>query len=254
MIRLFSKSIKFLWMGVALTFLFVALLIYTGDAPFSIVVVVTGLWISWFGAQYSAISAHQKLLAILYTEKNPARFLTEYPPLLKRCRKASKLEAAMRAHLGNALVAQGDFDAALPYFTADNESTETVLMQTENRCSCYLYQENRTAADAELGKMDGMLANSKRRLQLRTEESRHMLGIRRTLLDGLILNEDITFLRDVVAHTNKPLHRSSTRFLLAKVYLLRNQTDAAHGLLHSIVDDGGDIWVVKQAQNMLEQN
>lgn len=251
MIRLFPKSQKFLWTGLALTLLFAALLIYTGDAPFSIVVIVAGVWISWFGAQYSAISAHQRMLAILYTDKKPTLFLANYPALLKRCHKGSKLEAAIRAHIGNALVAQGSFEEALPYFTAENQSTETVLMQTENRCSCHLYQENRTESDAELTKMDTMLANSNRRLQLRTEESRHMLGIRRTLLDGLILNEDIAFLREVVAHTNKPLHRSATRFLLSKVYLLRNQTDAARGLLRSIVEDGGEIWIVKQAQQML---
>ena len=41
---------------------------------------------AWFVAYFSAVAQHQRVLAILYNDADPDRFIPEYMPLLARAR------------------------------------------------------------------------------------------------------------------------------------------------------------------------
>ena len=107
MIRLFPKAQKILVFGILGTAAVTAMMIAAGEYSFAIFTVIAGLWVSWLACLYSAIGAHRKLLNILYEKMQPSAFMDAYGPLLKKAQAGSAMEAAMRAHMGNALAATG---------------------------------------------------------------------------------------------------------------------------------------------------
>lgn len=253
MIRLFPKSIKFIAMTLTVAAILATLFAtLSHDLPFAILILFVGGWIAFLGGQYQAITSHQKLLQILYNERDPDRFLAVYRPLADRCSPQTKLGSAMRAQIGNALIAKGEFAQAFPCFEGGSDSPDTRIMQAQNRCTCFLYQGDTGGAQRELTALDPLLAQAKPRQRQLYSEGCRMLRVWLSFECNKLKPDDLQWLRTESACTNKPLHRSTTRLLLARIYRAQGDLNLARNLAQNIVDDGGHIWAVEQAKLLLE--
>lgn len=252
MIRMFPKSRHFLLRGIVVTILLVILFsVLLHDVPLAVLSAVIGLSVSWLGSQYVAISSHQKLLEILYKQMDPDTFLEAYTPLLEKCKPGSKLEAAVRAQIGNGYSAKGAFEKALTFFTSENCHISVRLMQAQNRCSCYLNMEDIPHAQEELDKLDALIAESPQKLQSYARTSCRMFSIHLNHLKGIEQPEDTVWLREESATTNKPLHRSTTRLLLAKIYRMQGKDEISTNMLRSIADESGKTWITPHVRSLL---
>ena len=254
MIRLFSNAVRFFVIALAATVVLTVFFLFGSPNPaFSVFIVIAGVWVSWFGALYIAVGANQKLLAILYNEMRPDEFIERYTPLLSRCRKGSTWEAVLRAHIGNAYAAKGEFNGALEWFTGGSGTPVNLAMQAQDRGGCDLWKGDLPAAEREIAALKGLLPqirNQHRRME--NELACKLLEVRlRFREDGTLNEKDTAFLRQESAVTNKPLHKAALRLELARVYLAQNQMYLARDLLQNIVEDGGDIWCRREAEAIL---
>ena len=218
MIRLFDRPRQILFLGAAVTVAVTVMMIAAGERAFAIFVAITGMWVSWYACLSGAIRRHNRLLSILYDDLEPVRFMEEYRPLLGKAAGGSAMEAAMRAHLGNALAARGMYEEALSWYESGCKKSDVALMQHENRCRC-LFELGRTnALQEEMTRWKALLPQVKKARRETSLHSMELLEIRRRVRQGRTSGEDQLFVQREQQGTNKRLHRCEMSLLLAGIY------------------------------------
>ena len=253
MIRLFQRAQKILIFGILATSAVTAMMLMAGEYAFAIFTVIAGLWVSWLACMYSAIGAHQKLLSILYDKMQPSAFMDAYGPIIKKVQKGSAMEAAMRAHMGNALAAMGDYREALPWYESACARADVRLMQAENRCRCYLALNDMPRLKNEEAEWDKCLGEVKPARRAASQKARQVLKIRCRLNEGTADTSDQIAIQEEKQNTNKRLHRVEMSLLLAKIYRLLGFHYAAVQELTALTALNPELECSREARILLEE-
>lgn len=251
MIRLFPKAQKILFFGLAASLFVTGMMIVMGEGAFAIFTAITGCWASWFCALYSAISAHGKQLNVLYDELKPEEFRQNYAPLLERAKAGSAMEAAMRAHIGNALASEGRYEEALSWYTSDSQRSDVRLMQLENRCRCLLALGETEKLRKETEAWQSLIEKVKKS---RAEVSRRtlaLLQIREKVETGKADTNDQIAIQQEQRGTNKRLHRAEMSLLLAKIYRILGFLEAERQELEGLSKLNPELICCREAKELL---
>lgn len=250
MLRLYPTYQKYLVAGVGLSILLSVLAFALLHNPVLAVLLLLGCGLSWLGAQYGAVSQYQKDIFTLYAGLQPDEFLQRLQAVLPRCKPGSPLEAAIRAQVGNGYIAKGEFQQALEWFTSQNQSEDVLLMQAQNRCSCYLWMGDEAAARRELARMEELMAKRPAKKQQADGQALRLAKVHLAYLQGTVSGDDMYWLRGESSRANY-LHQATTRLLLARIYKMQGEKELAQNLLKAVAERGGDIWAVRQARQLL---
>ena len=254
MIRLFDRPRQILFLGAAVSVAVTAMMIAAGERAFAIFVAITGLWVSWLACLSNAIRRHNRLLNILYDDLEPGHFMEEYKPLLGKAAPGSAMEAAMRAHVGNALVAKGMYEEALNWYESDCKRNDVVLMQHENRSRCLLELDRRNELQEEMTRWRALLSQIKKARRESSLHSMELLEIRQRVQQGRISDEDQLFVQREQQGTNKRLHRCEMSLLLAEIYRLLDYQVAMRQELEALASLNEELACSRRAKERLCKN
>ena len=175
-----------------------------------------------------------------------------YKPLLEKVRAGSSMEAAMRAHLGNALAAQGKYEEALAWYRTVTDKKDAVLMQLENRCRCLFELDRGQELQQETEKWKALLPDVKKRRQNSSLRAMKLLEIRQRVKAGRTNSADQLFVQQEMQETNKRLHRCEMSLLIAQIYELLHFKEAEKQELESLSGLSQELVCCRKAREMLE--
>ena len=267
MLQLFPafKKKMLLNTGIWIAFLAVSIILYpTVPTIVVLLAAVLGTLFFIFIQYMNAVTAHNRLLNVLYNEMDVDRFLKQYEPLLNVRVKNNQLYLMVRLHLSNAYVAQGRFEDAMALLQATEVKQDkpdkmelTRFAIASNLCYC---AEQMNDLDAAQTHLDALLKSKKalEDLQKNKPEKKRMTfstALNEQCMQFLKTGKaDIEFLRNQVqANNNQQLHRVTTSLWIARAYLAENNRREAEKLLKRIVELAPSLYPGKAAREILDQ-
>lgn len=190
-----------------------------------------------FIAYFTAVSLHQKLLAILYNDADPKRFITAYTPLLARPKLSSMMILTLKAHLANAHANLGQTKAALKLLDETEMPSGKQMMDAElliagNRLSYYLLAEDIKNAKKACDALDALIKKYQsegKKLNQSYLRSQKLYHIHLDILQAKPLNESPLYQELQVGSNN--LHRVGVQYQLGRLYLEKGDLDTAMSYL-----------------------
>ena len=248
-----------LWLG----FLALLILLYPEIPPMLLLLAgLVGVGVVMFMQYGCAITAHSRLLNLLYNELNAESFITQYAPLLNIPVKNAQLHLMLRLHMSNAYCALGRFDEAMELLAATKplpaSKEQTTLFRfsiASNLCYC-AQQKNDLAAARKY--LDELLA-----FKAQLEKLQESKPAKKRMTFSTVLNEqcmkfletgkaDVEYLKSQVQGNNtQQLHRIVTSLWIARVYLAENNRREAQKLLERIVELAPDLYPGQRAKELL---
>lgn len=244
--------------GGAVTFIFTAVLLITGNMIPAILLFVFGLIASRFLSEYKALKQHQKLLSILYYQKNPVQFISVYEPLLQNPKLRDNIRFTMQSHLVNAYITSGSFDKALekldnmPAFPTNSEAFGRSLI-IGNRCLICCHQEDLEKAQEaynEFVKFGESITKKQQRFSY--IESKTILTIRIKMLKGKCSKQDALDLRERLAKQIPPLQKAELQYLLGRVYQVLKEHALAQNALKEAASAGDQLFAARKAAELVK--
>lgn len=216
------------------------------------------LGIARLRAMMTAQEEHLRLLAILYSELEPHRFIEQYEPICNG-KMSDECRRAMTAHLANGYAYGGDSPKALELISSlpmpqGKKELGTRLLIAGNRCTYHLLAQDAAAAREEHSEMVRLLEQAKaekRKISPNYERTRQMNELQLNLLENKPV--DVSILREELTSRSNRLHKALCRYLLAWSYAQAGKRTEARGVLKEVLCLKGSVILLQQARELDER-
>lgn len=239
MILLFSPCKAWLIGCETLVLLFVMTRIYDGASISSVLLLFAlGSLLSFFGVSLYATAQHHRLLLVLYSLQRPADFIRMYEPLLEIRRLPSNLRFTLTAYLSNGYAAKGDFAKARSLLAAapaagrrQAASCEAILC--ENLASIALSEGDAAQAQAQIGKLQSLIASGRFSGKMQTEHSAILktLCAELSILGQENIAQSCDLLRGEIKKSVSPLRKTELNYYVGTAYAQLGETRFAREYL-----------------------
>lgn len=266
LISVFSSSRKAwrqgIFAAVAVGILCCAFLIWKhGLSPMALLGLVPAaalLGIARLRAMMTAQEEHLRLLAILYNDLEPQRFIEQYEPICSK-KMSEECQRATAAHLANGYAYGGDSPKALELISSlpmpqGKKELGTRLLIAGNRCTYHLLAQDAAAAREEHAEMVRLLEQAKAekcKISPNYERTRRMNEVQLNLLENKPV--DVSILREELAARSNQLHKALCRYLLAWSYAQAGKRTEARGVLKEVLSLKGSVILLQRARELDER-
>lgn len=206
-------------------------------------------------AMMVAQEAHLRLLALLYNDLEPRRFIEQYEPVCMGNR-SDDCRRVMLAHLANGYAHGGDVDKALSLIASvpvpqGKKERNTRLLIAGNQCTYYLLAQDAPAAHKAQQEMVRLLEQAKAekcKISPNYERTRQMNQLQLDLLDGKPV--DVRILREELEARSNRLHKALCHYLLAWSYANAGKQTEARGVLKEVLRLKGSALILQRAREL----